>query len=226
MACAGPTSTSRSFGGLRSGWNGSGESPQRRLLLREVEAALDAGVAAVNLSTLEGLADELFTYAGSGTLFTRERYVTVRRLGLDDYDAATIWWPAASTRAILAPRSPDEVERVLASGFGAFVEGPHLAGIGALLEHAESAAAEIASLYTLTRFLGEGVGGHLIGFALDEARARGFAWVFAGTALGAGGGLLRALRLRRVARPIRCRRGSGAATTRAPQSGRSCATTS
>ena len=54
-----------------------------------VEAILSAGVAAVNLCRLDGVADELFTYDGSGTLFTREGYVAVRRLGFDDYDAAT-----------------------------------------------------------------------------------------------------------------------------------------
>ena len=157
------------------------ESAQRRLLLAEIEAALEAGVAAVNLSTLAGLADELFTYAGSGTLFTRERYVTVRRLGLDDFDAAHHLSARGVEEGFLAPRPTEEVERVLASGFGAFVAGHHLAGIGALLEHRESAAAEIASLYTLTRFVGEGIGGHLVGFAVERARDRGFARVFACT---------------------------------------------
>lgn len=157
------------------------ESPERRRLLVEIEAALEAGVAAVNLSTLEGLADELFTYAGSGTLFTRERYVAVRRLGLDDYDAAHHLMARGVEEGYLAPRPPERVERILASGFGAFVEGRHLAGIGALLEHRESGAAEIASLYTLTRFIGEGIGGHLVRFALERARDWGFGCVFACT---------------------------------------------
>ena len=39
-------------------------------------------------------------------------------------------------------------------------------------------AAEIASLYTLTRFVGEGVGGHLVAAAVERARDRGFAYVF------------------------------------------------
>mgnify|MGYP001971588669 CR=1 FL=1 len=41
--------------------------------------------------------------------------------------------------------------------------------------------AEIVSLYTLTRFLGEGVGGFLIRYALQEAAEAGFAGVFACT---------------------------------------------
>ena len=62
----------------------------------------------------------------------------------------------------LAPRSPEELDQILASGFGAFVEGRHLAGLGALLVDEENRVGEVASLYTLTRFLGEGIGGPLL----------------------------------------------------------------
>ena len=158
------------------------ESERRRGLLREVEAALDAGVPSINLCTLEGLADELFTYTGSGTLFTRERYVDVRPLRLDDFDAAADLVARGVAEGYLAPRSERGVDRVLANGFGAFVEGRHLAGVGALLDYPAAAVGEIAALYTLTRFVGEGVGGHLVAFALDRARARQLAPVFACTA--------------------------------------------
>lgn len=157
------------------------EDEGRASLLREIELALGAGVGSVNLCTLEGLADELFTYAGSGTLFTRERYVVVRKLGLDDYDLADDLVARGVAEGYLAWRSPEEVERVLVAGLGAFVEGSHLAGIGALLEHPEDRAGEIASLYTLTRFVGEGVGAHLVRSALERARQRGLSYVFACT---------------------------------------------
>ncbi len=150
-------------------------------VLAEIEALLEAGVAAVNLCTPEGLADELFTYAGSGTLFTRDRYMAVRRLSIDDYDAAHDLVSRGIAEGYLAPRSSQEVDRVLASGFGAFVEGRHLAGLGALLRYDEAGAGEIACLYTLTRFLGEGVGAHLVGFALERARALALDRVFACT---------------------------------------------
>jgi len=153
----------------------------RRPVIEAVRALLEAGVPAVNLCSQAGLADELFTYAGSGTLFTRERYVTVRRLGLDDFDAAADLVARGVAEGYLAPRSPEEVDAVLASGFGAFVEGVHLAGIGALVPHAGGRSAEIGSLYTLTRFVGEGVGGHLVGFALEEAGRAGLTRVFACT---------------------------------------------
>jgi len=157
------------------------EGGPRVALLEAVRTLLEAGIPAVNLCSQAGLADELFTYAGSGTLFTRERYVTVRRLGLDDFDAAADLVARGVAEGYLAPRGPEEVDAVLASGLGAFVEGVHLAGIGALIPHAGGRTAEIGSLYTLTRFVGEGVGGHLLGFAMDEAARLGLARVFACT---------------------------------------------
>jgi N-acetylglutamate synthase-like GNAT family acetyltransferase len=153
----------------------------RAALLREIQALLEAGIAAVNVCATEGVADELFTYAGSGTLFTRKRYLEVRRLGIDDYDAAADLIARGVEEGYLAPRPASEVDRVLASGFGAFVEGRHLAGIGALLVYPEAGAGEIASIYTLTRYIGEGVGGHLIAHALDQAEELGLRSVFACT---------------------------------------------
>jgi N-acetylglutamate synthase-like GNAT family acetyltransferase len=158
---------------------GASLGARRLALLREVEAMLAEGLPAVNVCSVEGLADELFSYAGSGTLFTRERYIMVRRLGLDDFDAADDLMARGVEEGYLAPRSPEDVEAVLASGFGAFVEGRHLAGIGALLVDEASRAGEVASLYTLTRFLGEGVGGYLVSFAVDCARERRLDYVFA-----------------------------------------------
>jgi N-acetylglutamate synthase-like GNAT family acetyltransferase len=80
----------------------------------------------------------------------------------------------------LAPRSQEAVDEILAGGFGAFVENRHLAGIAAILAHGENAA-ELASLYTLTRFVGEGIGSHLVAFGLQEARDLGRSAVFACT---------------------------------------------
>jgi amino-acid N-acetyltransferase len=157
------------------------ETPARSELLRETLAALREGLAAVNLCAAEGLADELFTYAGSGTLFTRERYVDVRPLGIDDFDAADDLIARGVAEGYLAPRSPEQLDRVFTCGVGAFVEGRHLAGIGALLPYPESRAGEIASLYTLTRFLGEGIGSHLIAALCERARQQKFAFVFACT---------------------------------------------
>jgi amino-acid N-acetyltransferase len=158
-----------------------GEPPERLGLVREIERALRDGLGAVNLCTTEGLADELFTYAGSGTLFTRERYVDVRPLGIDDFDAADDLIARGVAEGYLATRSSEQLDEIFACGVGAFVEGRHLAGIGALLPYAPARAGEIASLYTLTRFLGEGIGSHLIAALCARAKAQGHTYVFACT---------------------------------------------
>lgn len=157
------------------------ELGERADLLREFHAMVAGGVPAVNVCSVEGLAEELFTYAGSGTLFTRQRYTAVRRLSLDEFDAANHLIQRGLEEKYLAPRTAEEVDWVLAHAFGVFIEGRYLAGIGALLPVAGRRAAEVASLYTLTRFLKEGIGAHLVGFALDWAAELGVEYVFACT---------------------------------------------
>jgi N-acetylglutamate synthase-like GNAT family acetyltransferase len=153
----------------------------RVALLREVGDMLEAGVANINVCAPEALADELFTYAGSGTLFTRKRYMKVRALGVDDFDAADDLIRRGVSEGFLLNRNDAAVDAVLAHGFGAFVEDRHLAGIGALLPGGDGVSGEIASLYALTRFLGEGVGVSLVQWGVAEARRLGLAYVFACT---------------------------------------------
>ena len=153
----------------------------RRALLEEIRIMVAAGLPAVNLCSLAGLSDDLFTFEGSGTFFARERYLDVRRLSLDEFDAADRLIERGVVEGYLVERTPDQLEEILANAFGVFVEGRYLAGIGALLPHPASECGEISSLYTLTRFLGEGVGGHLLSFALECAVEHGFAYVFACT---------------------------------------------
>jgi amino-acid N-acetyltransferase len=175
-----------------------GDAARRASLLREIDAALRAGVAAVNLCTAAGLDEELFSYAGSGTLFTVGNYVDVRPLGIDDFAAASDLVARGVAEGYLALRSESELDRVLANGFGAFVERSHLAGIGALVPHPESGTGEIASLYTLTRFLGEGIGGHLVAALCRVARERGYSCVFACTTSERVAGLFERNAFRRV----------------------------
>jgi amino-acid N-acetyltransferase len=148
---------------------------------REVAVMLEAGLPAANVCSADALDEELFTYAGSGTLFTRGRYMDLRRLGIDDFDAAHDLIHRGVEEGYLVARSPEEVDAILASAFGAFVEGRHLAGIGALLPGGEERSGEIAALYTLTRFVGEGVGGSLLGFACSRARDLDLSHVYACT---------------------------------------------
>jgi amino-acid N-acetyltransferase len=159
----------------------AGAGPELRVLLLEIERLLQAGVPNVNLCTAAGMHAELFTYSGSGTLFTRERYVVVRRLSIDDYDAADDLIARGVAEGFLASRSPEAIERLLPDSFGAFVEGRHLAGIGALLVPAGARGGEVASLYTVTRFTGQGLGAHLVRHAVRRARDRGLDFVYACT---------------------------------------------
>ncbi len=154
---------------------------ERAAFLRACGHLLGAGLPSVSLCALSGLEDELFSYAGSGTLFTSGGYITVRSLGLEDFDAAQSFLLRGVADGYLAKRDRGAIDHVLSSGFGAFVEQRFLAGIGALLIDEEAAAGEIASLYTLTRFAGEGVGGYLVRHALACAREQGLTYVFACT---------------------------------------------
>ena len=105
----------------------------------------------------------------------------MRSFGVDDFAAAHDLIARGVAEGYLAPRTDEEVDTIFAHGVGAFVEGRLLAGIGALLPVAGANAGEIASLYTLTRFLGEGVGGHLVSALVDRARELGYGYVFACT---------------------------------------------
>jgi amino-acid N-acetyltransferase len=150
-------------------------------LLEAIQGMLRAGLPSVNWCRLEDLADDLFTYAGSGTFFTRDRYAEVRPLSLDDFDAAADLIARGVDEGYLVQRDDAAIQRVLDHGFGIFIEGRYLAGIVSLLPHAQGGAAEIASLYTLTRFVGEGVGGQLVRYALEHAAELGHGYVFACT---------------------------------------------
>lgn len=155
----------------------------RRDSLEAVRAALLAGVRAVNLCTLDGLARELYTYEGSGTLFTREDYCRIERLGIDDFEEVERLIARGQREGYLKPRTPAEVARVLINGFGAEMGSHHFAGVCGLEIDAYRAerVGEVVGLYTITRFKGEGVGGRLVVRALEEARGLGLRYVFACT---------------------------------------------
>src|SRR5262245_43131459 len=166
---------------LRQGqaeWSGLGD---RRDLLLAVREALDAGVEAVNLCTPDGVAEELFTYEGSGTLFTRGDYCHVAPLGLDDFAQAERLLERGQRQGLLKPRSGEEIASLLSIGYGATICDRHLAGVAGLLTapYAAERAGEIVGLYTITRFKGEGIGERLVNRLVADAEARGLAYVFA-----------------------------------------------
>ncbi len=166
---------------LRQGeaeWSGLGD---RRGLLVAVREALRGGVESVNLCAPEGVAQELFTYAGSGTLFTPGDYCHVEPLGLDDFAQADRLLTRGQREGMLKFRTAEERAQVLAVGYGATIWPRHLAGVAGLLTAPYTAehAGEIVGLYTITRFKGEGVGERLVARLLTDAGHRDLDYVFA-----------------------------------------------
>jgi amino-acid N-acetyltransferase len=155
----------------------------RRRTIDVVRGALKGGVGSVNLCTRAGLARELFTYEGSGTLFTLADYCTVERLRIDDFEEVERLIERGQREGFLKLRTREEIAELLLNGYGATIGAHHLAGICALVTAAyqRERAGEIVGLYTVTRFKGEGVGGKLLARVIADARAQGLAYVFACT---------------------------------------------
>jgi N-acetylglutamate synthase-like GNAT family acetyltransferase len=168
---------------LRKGeaeWCGAGH---RRSLLETVRAVLEGGVSSVSLCSIDGLARELFTYEGCGTLFTLTDYCRVERLGIDDFHEVEKLLERGQREGSLKARTPAQIGHLLLHGYGARLGtvGGELAGFCALLSYPAENAGEIVGLYTITRFQGEGVGGRLIATMIAEAEQRGFSYLFATT---------------------------------------------
>ncbi len=155
--------------------------PGKRGLLASIRSMIDAGIPSVNVCAGHELARELFTYAGAGILFTRDCYAEVRPLALDDYDPANDLIERGEADGFLVPRDSESRDAVLAHGLGVFIEGRYLAGIGAILPHPGENAGEIASLFALTRYAGEGIGSQIVRHAMERARREGLAYLFSCT---------------------------------------------
>jgi amino-acid N-acetyltransferase len=159
-------------------WSGLGD---RRTLVVGVRDALERGVESVNLCAPEAVGEELFTYAGSGTLFTRRDYCHVGPLALDDFAKAERLLERGQREGLLKLRSSEEIARVLAVAYGATICDRHLAGVAGLLTspYAADRAGEIVGLYTITRFKGEGIGERLVSRLLSDGASAGLRYVFA-----------------------------------------------
>jgi amino-acid N-acetyltransferase len=156
----------------------------RRAMLGEIDRVLESGAGSVNLCKVDGLSRELFTYEGSGTLFTRDDYCRIERLSIDDFLEVERLVARGQREGLLKPRSGGEIAQLLLGGFGAWIGRDHLGGIGALYTtpyRAENAG-EIAGLYTMTRFKGERIGRRLVRRLVAEAKSMQLRFVFAVTA--------------------------------------------
>ena len=168
---------------LRAGCTRAADLAARRPMLEAIHAALAGGVTSVSLCPLAGVGQELFTYEGSGTLFTRAEYCQVEKLGIDDFHEVERLLQRAEQAGHLKPRTPLDMARLLLYGYGARL-GPasmEPAGFCALLPYPDDNAAELAGLFTITRYQGEGVGGRLVEALVQEAHRQGLTYVFACT---------------------------------------------
>ena len=160
-----------------------GEMPhERHRQLETARLALEGGVASVSLCAPASLAKELFTYEGCGTFFTLTDYCQAERLALDDFPEAERLIQRGEQEGALKKRTPSEISQLLLHGYGARLGTERdLVGLCALLPYIADNAGEIAGLYTLRRFHGEGIGSRLVGKAITEGQARGLAYLFACT---------------------------------------------
>ena len=152
----------------------------RRPMLEAIHVALAGGVTSVSLCPLAGLGQELFTYEGCGTLFTRAEYCQIEKLGLDDFHEVERLLQRAAQAGHLKPRTPHDMARLLLHGYVARL-GPasmEPAGFCALLPYLDDQAAELAGLFTITRYQGEGVGGRLVEVLVQEAHRQELTYVF------------------------------------------------
>ncbi len=158
----------------------SGWTAAELTLLRR---AIQNGVESINLTSGIGLAAELFSYEGSGTLLTAGEYATVEALRIDDFPQALELLRRGEQEGFLLRRTERERARLLLSGYGAWFESRRLAGIAGLEvdQYRPWRLAEVVGLYTITRFQGEGVGVRMLAELATIARSRGCRAAFACT---------------------------------------------
>jgi amino-acid N-acetyltransferase len=170
--------------GRIGGGVGQQPPPPPRPGVRAVARALRAGVGSVNLVAPRDVYDELFSFVGTGTLFTERQYGFVRPISIDDFEEVEALILRGQREGHLLARSREEIAQLLPSCFGYRVGDEHLAGVCSLLteRYHRERAGEITALYTLTRFAGEGVAVELVKQILNEARERPLRYVFACTA--------------------------------------------
>ena len=161
------------------------DDPADRLeIAAAVRHALAADVPSINLCRPADLDAELFTFDGAGTLFTRDAYVRVSPLSLDDLPVVEELVHRGVAEGFLRPRDRHEVVRVAFGGLCARVaRNGHVVGIGSLEtdRYLPEHVGEVACLYTVSRFAGEGAGGQLLEGLVALAMDLGLRAVFACT---------------------------------------------
>jgi amino-acid N-acetyltransferase len=171
--------------------------------VRAAHRAIGAGVASVSLVSAREVYEELFSFSGTGTIFTEGGYGNARQISIDDFEEVEALILRAQNEGFLLSRNKEEIARLLPSCFGYRIGDEHLAGVVSLLTepYRRERAGEITALYTLTRFQGEGVAAELISEVMREARARRLQYLFACTTEQRATSLFEHLGFRRVDPP-------------------------
>ncbi len=77
----------------------------RRTILRATGRALKDGVGSVNLAAPRDVYEELFSYIGTGTLFTAQQYGQVGPIAIDDFGEVEALIMRAQSEGFLLPRT-------------------------------------------------------------------------------------------------------------------------
>jgi len=137
--------------------------------------ALRGGVPRVHIidgRVEEGLLAEVFSNEGIGTLVHTNEYQAIRRAFKKDARAIFALIKASMENDELLPRTQAEIERQTGDFYVFEVDGA-VAGCAALHHHPDTGKAEIAAVCVSTKYENQGIGGRLMQFIEEQARAGG-----------------------------------------------------
>ncbi len=125
----------------------------------------------------EGLLAEVFSNEGIGTLVHTNEYQAIRKAFKKDARGILALAKAGMENDELLPRTQAEIERQAGAYFVFEVDGS-LAGCAALHQYADAGKAEMACVCVAARYENQGIGGRLMQFIEDQARAAGHKQLF------------------------------------------------
>jgi len=120
----------------------------------------------------EGLLAEVFSNEGIGTLVHTNEYQAIRPARKKDARAIFALIKASMENDELLPRTQAEIERQTGDFYVFEVDGA-VAGCAALHHHPDTGKAEIAAVCVSTKYENQGIGGRLMQFIEEQARAGG-----------------------------------------------------
>lgn len=126
----------------------------------------------------EGLLGEVFSNEGIGTLIYANEYQAIRQAQKKDVRAVYTLIQQGVQNDELVKRTRSELEKII-SDYYVFEVDRNPVACCALHVYPEQNMAELASVFVDSRYENQGIGGRLIQYAENVARARGIARLFA-----------------------------------------------